>query len=269
MLIYAIDDERNALSIMLRAVEEAEPSAEVRGFSRSAELLSAMEERPCDVVFLDVEMPGLSGVALAKRLKAIHPKVNVIFATGYDQYKGAAMDLRASGYLMKPVTAEDVRTELDNLRHPVPAGAGKRVRFRTFGNFEVFIDGHNVSFRYDKTLELLDTPGILWPKFEDVDVGIRLAFTGAIRDEVMDIEELAMKLMDYLGAHYPAALTERYKITVEDGEDGWALLNKAGRKRGFLISGGEVDTERMSRILLDEFRGGKLGRFTLETPPEE
>ncbi|MBR3561781.1 MAG: ribosome biogenesis GTPase YlqF [Oscillospiraceae bacterium] len=121
----------------------------------------------------------------------------------------------------------------------------------------------------DKTLELLDTPGILWPKFEDVDVGIRLAFTGAIRDEVVDIEELAMKLMDYLGAHYPDALTERYKITVEDGEDGWALVEKAGRKRGFLISGGEVDTERMSRILLDEFRGGKLGRFTLETPPED
>ena len=118
----------------------------------------------------------------------------------------------------------------------------------------------------DTTLELLDTPGILWPKFEDADVGIRLAFTGAIRDEVVDVEELAMKLMDYLGAHYPEALTERYKIAVEDGEDGWALLNKAGRKRGFLISGGEVDTERMSRILLDEFRGGKLGRFTLETP---
>ena len=121
----------------------------------------------------------------------------------------------------------------------------------------------------DKTLELLDTPGILWPKFEDVDVGIRLAFTGAIRDEVVDIEELAMKLMDYLGAHYPEALTERYKITVEPGEDGWALLNKAGRKRGFLISGGEVDTERMSRILLDEFRGGKLGRFTLEAPNDK
>ena len=118
----------------------------------------------------------------------------------------------------------------------------------------------------DKTLELLDTPGILWPKFEDVDVGVRLAFTGAIRDEVVDIEELAMKLMDYLGAHYPEALAERYKIAVEDGEGGWTLLNKAGRKRGFLISGGEVDTERMSRILLDEFRGGKLGRFTLETP---
>lgn len=121
----------------------------------------------------------------------------------------------------------------------------------------------------DKTLELLDTPGILWPKFEDPEVGIRLAFTGAIKDDVVDIEELAMRLMDYLGKNYPQAILERYKVAVEDGDDGWELLQKAARKRGFLISGGEVDTERMSRILLDEFRGGKLGRFTLETVPEE
>ena len=120
----------------------------------------------------------------------------------------------------------------------------------------------------DKTLELLDTPGMLWPKFEDPEVGMRLAFTGAIRDEVMDIEELAMRLMGVLAARYPDALRSRYRIEPEDGEDGWALLEKAARKRGFLISGGEVDTERMSRILLDEFRGGKLGRFTLEMPPE-
>ena len=120
----------------------------------------------------------------------------------------------------------------------------------------------------DKTLELLDTPGILWPKFEDSSVGVRLAFTGAIRDEVVDIEELAMRLMDYLGKNYPKAIEERYKLTVSEEDDGYALLEKAGRKRGFLISGGEVDTERMSRILLDEFRGGKLGRFTLEFPPE-
>ena len=121
----------------------------------------------------------------------------------------------------------------------------------------------------DRTLELLDTPGILWPKFEDPEVGIRLAFTGAIKDDVVDIEELAMRLMDYLGRNYPRAIFERYKVTAEDGDDGWALLQKAARRRGFLISGGEVDTERMSRILLDEFRGGKLGRFTLETVPEE
>ncbi len=121
----------------------------------------------------------------------------------------------------------------------------------------------------DRTLELLDTPGILWPKFEDPEVGIRLAFTGAIKDDVVDIEELAMRLMDYLGRNYPRAIFERYKVTAEDGDDGWALLQKAARRRGFLISGGEVDTERMSRILLDEFRGGKLGCFTLETVPEE
>ena len=120
----------------------------------------------------------------------------------------------------------------------------------------------------DSTLELLDTPGILWPKFDDKDVGIRLAFTGAIKDDVMDIEELACYLMEYLGKHYPAVLTERYKVDCEDGDSGYDLLTKAGRKRGFLMRGAEVDTERMARILLDEFRGGKLGTFTLETVEE-
>ena len=117
----------------------------------------------------------------------------------------------------------------------------------------------------DATLELLDTPGILWPKFDDPEVGKRLAFTGAVKDDVLDIEELACYLMDYLAAHYADVLTERYKITMEDGDSGYDLLEKAGRKRGFLMRGAQVDTERMARILLDEFRGGKLGRFTLET----
>lgn len=117
----------------------------------------------------------------------------------------------------------------------------------------------------DATLELLDTPGILWPKFDDPEVGKRLAFTGAVKDDVLDIEELACYLMDYLAAHYADVLTERYKITVEDGDSGYDLLEKAGHKRGFLMRGAQVDTERMARILLDEFRGGKLGRFTLET----
>ena len=118
-------------------------------------------------------------------------------------------------------------------------------------------------------IELLDTPGILWPKFDDPEVGKRLAFTGAVKDDVLDIEELACYLMDYLAAHYADTLTERYKIEVEPGDTGYELLEKAGRKRGFLISGGEVDTERMAKILLDEFRAGKLGRFTLETAPTE
>ena len=117
----------------------------------------------------------------------------------------------------------------------------------------------------DATLELLDTPGILWPKFDDPEVGKRLAFTGAVKDDVLDIEELACYLMDYLSAHYADILTERYKIDVEETDTGYDLLEKAGRKRGFLMRGAQVDTERMARILLDEFRGGKLGRFTLET----
>ena len=118
----------------------------------------------------------------------------------------------------------------------------------------------------DSGLELLDTPGILWPKFEDQSVGMNLAFTGAVKDDIMDLETLASHLMKVLGTRYPEALQNRYKIEVPEQIDEWALLEAAGRKRGFLISGGEVDTERMARILLEEYRSGKLGRFTLEAP---
>ena len=117
----------------------------------------------------------------------------------------------------------------------------------------------------DSTLELLDTPGILWPRFDDPEVGKRLAFTGAIKDDVVDMEELACYLMDYLGRRYAPVLEERYKIDVQPEDSGYDLLEKAGRKRGFLMQGAQVDTQRMARVLLDEFRGGKLGRFTLET----
>ena len=117
----------------------------------------------------------------------------------------------------------------------------------------------------DSTLELLDTPGILWPRFDDPEVGKRLAFTGAIKDDVVDMEELACYLMDYLGRRYAPVLEERYKIDVQPEDSGYDLLEKSGRKRGFLMRGAQVDTQRMARVLLDEFRGGKLGRFTLET----
>lgn len=117
----------------------------------------------------------------------------------------------------------------------------------------------------DQTLDLLDTPGILWPKFEDEQTGLHLAFTGAVKAEVMDLETLAHYLMDLLKRRYPDALRARYNIEIEDEAQGWELVEAAARKRGFLISGGEVDLERMSRILLDEFRSGKLGNFTLET----
>jgi len=118
----------------------------------------------------------------------------------------------------------------------------------------------------DSGLELLDTPGILWPKFEDEATGLHLAFTGAVKDEVTDIEALACALLELLRDRYPKALEERYKLAGLDELQGWELLKQAARKRGMLISGGEVDTERMAKVLLDEFRGGRLGRFTLEAP---
>ena len=118
----------------------------------------------------------------------------------------------------------------------------------------------------DQGLLLLDTPGILWPRFEDPQVGIRLAYTGAVKDDILDTEGLACHLAQMLNDRYPEALRERYKIDLPRGTEGYDLLLAAGRKRGFLISGGEVDTERMARVLLEEYRSCKLGRFTLEGP---
>ena len=121
----------------------------------------------------------------------------------------------------------------------------------------------------DSGLQLLDTPGILWPKFEDPEVGMMLAYTGAVKEGVIDIEELACRLMELLHKFYPQTLLERYKVEAPEGTPGWELIEMAGRKRGYLVSGGEVNTERMSKVLLDEFRGGKLGKFTLEMPEVE
>jgi len=113
-------------------------------------------------------------------------------------------------------------------------------------------------------LELLDTPGVLWPKFEDQTVAENLAFTGAIRDVIMDIETLGANLMLRLNEDYPERLVERYKIAVSKDLDGFELLSLAAAKRGFLVQGGDYDLERMAVILLDEFRAGRLGRITLE-----
>ena len=117
-------------------------------------------------------------------------------------------------------------------------------------------------------IDLMDMPGILWPKFEDQIVGQNLAVTGAIRDEIMDIELLACILCSRLRKLYPELLCSRYKLKVEEFEDlqDFELAELIGRRRGFLISGGEVDFLRTSNMLLDEFRGGKIGRITLEHP---
>ena len=120
-----------------------------------------------------------------------------------------------------------------------------------------------------KGLELLDTPGVLWPKFDDQTIAENLAFTGAIRDDVMDTEALGASLMSRLNNYYPKRLIDRYKLDLSTDLSGFDILKLAAVKRGFLISGGEPDTLRMAITVLDEFRGGKLGRITLERSPTD
>lgn len=126
----------------------------------------------------------------------------------------------------------------------------------------------NQWYTIDKNLEMLDTPGVLWPRFDDKIVGERLAFTGAVKDQIIDIELLAVRLLDVLKEIKPNEFVERFKLQDVDFEniDSYDLLGLIGRKRGMLVSGGEVNTERASIMLLDEFRSAKLGKITLEMP---
>lgn len=120
----------------------------------------------------------------------------------------------------------------------------------------------------DSSLLLLDTPGILWPKFEDPDVGMMLAYTGAVKENVIDTEELAYRLAELLWKYYPQTVRDRYNVDLNDDMPGYVMLEEMGRKRGYLLARGEINTERMARVLLDEYRSGKLGRFTLEMPED-
>lgn len=115
-------------------------------------------------------------------------------------------------------------------------------------------------------IDLLDTPGVLWPKFDDKIVGERLAFTGAIRDNILDIETLAMRLIETLMPEYSENIKQRYKLGDLDGLDSYGILTEIGRKRGMLMGRGEIDTERAAVMLLDEFRAAKFGKITLELP---
>lgn len=119
-----------------------------------------------------------------------------------------------------------------------------------------------------KNLEMLDTPGVLWPKFDDKTVGEHLAFTGAVKDQILDIELLAVRLLDFIKELKPGDFITRFKLENEDIEniDSYELLKMIGKKRGMLVSGGEIDTERAAIMLLDEFRSAKLGRITVEMP---
>ena len=154
MKILLVDDEKLQLLRLQNAVEEASPGAEILCFSNPSEALEVLSEDAFDVAFLDIEMPLLNGIELAKRIKSKCPKVNIIFVTAYDQYALDAYHIHASGYLTKPVNKEKVLAELQNLRNPIPLSLGKKLQIKCFGNFEIFRDGKPVSFSYAKAKEL-------------------------------------------------------------------------------------------------------------------
>ena len=130
---------------------------------------------------------------------------------------------------------------------------------------------HNQWFAIGNGIELLDTPGVLWPKFDDPDVGDKLSFIGSVKDEVTDVETMAARLVKVLADGYEEKLTARFKLkNIPDVKNAmpWELLEEIGRERGMLIRGGEVNTERASVMLLDEYRGGKMGKISFERPSQ-
>lgn len=155
MRILCVDDEKLALQMLEQAIKNAKPDAEVLAFKYQDELIAEAEENGCDIAFLDIHMRGMNGVEVAKQLKRINPKMNIIFVTGFSDYTGDAMRLHASGYIMKPVTQARIEEELADLRFPIEPKSGALLRVQCFGNFDVFTpDGKPLRFERSKSKEV-------------------------------------------------------------------------------------------------------------------
>ena len=152
MRIIAVDDERIALEALSSAIRAVVTEDEVISFRYPEDAIEYAKENLCDIAFLDIEMAGMSGVELADELIKYNSEINIVFCTGYGNYRDKAFELHASGYLMKPITPEKVKRELENLRRPI--FEKKRLKVQTFGNFEVYLDGKPLAFKYRRTKEL-------------------------------------------------------------------------------------------------------------------
>lgn len=155
MVIYAIDDEDNAREYVVEKIKQVEPDAEILDFSNAKAALESAKTKPFDVAFLDIQMPKVNGVALAKKFKEMNPRSNIVFVTGYSEYMMDAFALDASGYLLKPVLADQIRHALDNLRYPLVTAGGSDITVQCFGNFEIFYKGEPMHFKYNKSKELV------------------------------------------------------------------------------------------------------------------
>ena len=152
MRIIAVDDEKISLDSLTNAIKAIVTGDEVVSYRYPEDALEYAKENTCDIAFLDIEMAGMSGVELAEELKKSNSDINIVFCTGYGNYRDSAFELHASGYLMKPITPEKVKRELENLRRPI--SEKKKLKVQTFGNFEVYVDGKPLMFKYRRTKEL-------------------------------------------------------------------------------------------------------------------
>lgn len=155
MKMLCIDDEPLMLKMLEMAIKEARPDADIKSFRKQTELLEEAKTNGCDIAFLDIHMRGMNGVELAKELKGINPKMNIIFVTGFSEYAGEAMGLHASGYIMKPVTKEKIETELEDLRFPIVPKSDALLKVQCFGNFDVFLkNGELLKFNRSRSKEI-------------------------------------------------------------------------------------------------------------------
>ena len=155
MRMLCVDDEPLMLKMLEMAIKEAKPDADITAFRKQEELLEDAKTNGCDIAFLDIHMRGMNGVELARKLKAVNPKMNIIFVTGFSEYKSDAMDMKASGYIMKPVTKEKIEQELADLRFPIIPKSNALLRVQCFGNFDVFLpNGEHMKFERSKSKEI-------------------------------------------------------------------------------------------------------------------
>ena len=154
MKILLVDDEKLQLLRLEEAVKEVLPEAETLSYSNPVKAFEDSKEEQIDIAFLDIEMPGLNGISLAKKLKSVNPKINIIFVTAYNNYAMEAMKMHASGYVSKPVSGEKIKEEVEGLRFPVELKRTKKLQIKCFGNFELFYEAKPLRFSYSKSKEL-------------------------------------------------------------------------------------------------------------------
>lgn len=249
MNIIAVDDERLALQSLLDAIKKADSASSIAGFLYAEDALEFAEANLVDVAFLDVEMADISGVELARRLKRINPDINIIFATGFGEYRDSAFELHASGYLTKPITEEKVKKELAELRRPVHQDES-RVRIQTFGIFQVFVDEKPLVFRRKKTKELL-------------------AFLVDRHGAFVTTEQIALTLWENEG--YDTKLKNKVTATVSQLR---ALLREAGAEEILIKSRNNLaldaskvkcdayDLEKMKPMAVNAYLGEYMSEYS-------